>query len=145
MEKRIISEIKRSREMMGIITESKEKKDNEPYVKNIDKDTVDNKNYRKVVFTGKHLQLVLMSLQPGEEIGMETHQTGDQFIRIEEGNGELIIEKKTYKISDDFGFTIPAGKKHNIKNTGDKLLKLYSVYGPPEHESGLIQKTKPKE
>jgi len=149
MKQRLKEEINRSRHIMGlkVIKEEKNQESTmeELYVKNIDEDTINNDNYRKVVFTGKNLQLVLMSIASGEDIGLETHGDGDQFIRIEEGIGELIIGEQTFEISDDFGFVIPAGKQHNIINTGDKPIKLYSVYAPPEHKSEIIQKTKSEE
>lgn len=113
-----------------------------PYVKNIDRDTIDNNDYRRVVFTGDKLQLVLMNIPVGEEIGEEVHEDGDQFLRIESGVGNLIIDDKEFEVSADFGITIPAGAKHNLINTGNDFLKLYSVYSPPEHPSGLIRKTK---
>lgn len=146
--RKLQEEIRKSKRLMGLLeSEVKDPKkrvdDNDPYVQNIDKDTVGNNNYRKVVFTGKKLQLVLMSIPVGEEIGLETHKDGDQFFRIEEGEGEFIINGKTHKVSADFAFTIPMGSEHNIKNVGKTPLKLYTVYGPPQHEAGLIQKSKP--
>lgn len=113
-------------------------------VRNIEKETLANNNFRKVLFTGKNLQLVLMSLNPNEEIGMEVHDDVDQFFRIDEGDGELRVEgKEAVKISDGFSIVIPQGTKHNIVNTSnDKKLKLYTVYSPPNHKDGTIHKTK---
>jgi mannose-6-phosphate isomerase-like protein (cupin superfamily) len=113
-------------------------------VRNIEKETLANNNFRKVLFTGKNLQLVLMSLNPNEEIGMEVHNTVDQFFRIDEGEGELQVEgKEPIKISDGFSIIIPQGTKHNIINTSKtEKLKLYSLYSPPNHKDGVIHKTK---
>jgi mannose-6-phosphate isomerase-like protein (cupin superfamily) len=113
-----------------------------PYVNNIDKDTIGNENFRKVVFTGKHLQLVLMSIPVGEEIGGEVHDSVDQFIRIERGQAKAIIDDQVYEIGDDFAITIPAGSKHNIINTGDEPLKIYSIYAPPEHHDNGVDLVK---
>lgn len=117
----------------------------QPYVKNIDKDTLDNSNFRKVVFTGDHLQLVLMNIKPGEEIGGEVHDTVDQFIRLESGSGKAVIGDKEYQISADFGIVIPSGMSHNIINTGEEDMKLYSVYAPPQHKEGTIELDKVSE
>ena len=113
-----------------------------PYVKNIDKDTLDNEDYRRVVFTGKHFQLVLMNILPGEDIGGEVHPNTDQFFRIESGSGKAIIDGQEYEIVEDYAITIPAGSEHNIINTGDEPLKIYSIYAPAEHEPGLVQPKK---
>lgn len=110
---------------------------------NIEKDTIENANYRKVLFTTDNLQLVVMSLKPKEEIGMETHADGSQFIRVEKGKGQAIINGKEHDLSDGISIIIPSGAKHNIINTGEDDLKLYTIYAPPEHEDGLVQKTKP--
>ncbi len=112
------------------------------YVTNIEEKTLANKNFRKVLFTAPNSQLVVMSLRPGEEIGTETHDL-DQFIRIEAGEGEVVLNGKKHKIADDFAIVIPAGTKHNVVNTSKKKdLKLYTVYSPPEHPPGTIHKTK---
>jgi mannose-6-phosphate isomerase-like protein (cupin superfamily) len=113
-----------------------------PYINNINKETLDNENYRKVIFTGSHFQLVLMSIQPGEDIGGEVHGEVDQFLRIESGFGKAIIGGKEFLIEDDFAVIIPAGVEHNIINTGDIPLKLYSIYAPPQHKEGTIEKIK---
>ncbi len=111
----------------------------------IEKLTEENDLYRKVLYTGKHLQLVLMTLQPGEEIGAEVHDTHDQFFRFEEGKGKLVIDDNEYEIKDDFGVIVPAGAKHNVINTGDEPLKLYTIYGPPEHRDGVVVDVKANE
>ncbi len=112
------------------------------YIDNIDKATVANDDFRRTLYTGKYLQLVLMTLQPGEEIGAETHEDHDQFFRIEEGSGEVHIDKKVTPIEDDFAVIVPAGALHNVVNTGDKPLRLYTIYGPPEHKEGTVRATK---
>lgn len=115
------------------------------YIKNIDTETIENTNYRHVVFTGEHLQLVLMSLQPEQEIGEEIHNDTDQFFRIEEGEGKVVINGKEYEFKKDFAFVITAGAKHNIINTGKKELKLYTIYTPPHHPNGTIEPEKKEE
>ena len=112
------------------------------YIDNIDKATVANEDFRRTLYTGKYLQLVLMTLQPGEEIGEETHEDHDQFFRIEEGEGEVHIDKKITRIEDDFAVIVPAGALHNVVNTGDRPLRLYTIYGPPEHKEGTVRATK---
>ncbi len=108
----------------------------------IDKLTVDNEDFRRVLYTGEHLQLVLMTLSPGEEIGEETHNDRDQFFRIEDGEGELFIDGVRHKVEDDFAVIVPAGARHNVINTGEEPLKLYTLYGPPEHREGVVHRTK---
>lgn len=112
------------------------------YVTDIEDATKDNAFFRRVLFTGPHSQLVVMSLKPGEDIGMETHEEGDQFIRVEEGEGRAILNGKEYRLEDDWAIVIPAGTRHNIINTGNEQLKFYVVYSPPEHPDGTIHKTK---
>ena len=112
------------------------------FVKEIEDVTEKNKDFRHVVYTGKHLQLVLMSIPPGQDIGEEVHPDGDQFFRVEKGEGEVWIDGHRTKIEGEFGIVVPAGAKHNIKNTGEKPLKLYSIYGPPEHADGTVHATK---
>jgi len=107
----------------------------------IENDTIKNQNFRKVLYTGHNLQLVLMSLKPGEDIGEEVHGV-DQFFRIEAGEGKAIINGNKYPISDGLSVIVPAGAKHNIKNDGKEDMKLYSIYTPPHHEDGIIHKTK---
>lgn len=112
------------------------------YVVNIEKISLQNENFRKVLYTAKNSQLVVMSLKPGEDIGEEIHQL-DQFIRCEAGEGKAILDGITHKISNGFSIIVPAGAKHNIVNTSsDKPLKLYTLYSPPNHRDGVIHKTK---
>ena len=115
------------------------------YIDDIEKVTEDNGDYRRVLYTGKHLQLVLMALQPGEEIGEEVHEGHDQFFRFEAGNGELHIDGAVHAIGADIGVIVPAGACHNVVNTGDAPLKLYTLYGPPEHRDDVLQPTKADE
>jgi mannose-6-phosphate isomerase-like protein (cupin superfamily) len=112
------------------------------YVDNIEQVTVANDDFRQVLYTGKYLQLVLMTLQPGEEIGSEVHEDRDQFFRIEEGQGEVHIDGVANKVEDDFAVIVPAGARHNVVNTGDAPLRLYTLYGPPEHKDKVVHKTK---
>ena len=112
------------------------------FVDDIDRLTVDNKDFRRVLYTGKHLQLVLMALRPGEEIGEEVHDDHDQFFRIEKGEGEVWIDGQRTKIKADDAIIVPAGARHNVVNSGDKKLKLYTVYGPPDHKDGIVRATK---
>jgi mannose-6-phosphate isomerase-like protein (cupin superfamily) len=113
------------------------------FCSNIEKDTLANENYRKVLYTGKHSQLVLMNLQPNEEIGMEVHTDNDQFFRFEKGEGKVIIDGNEYKIGDGFAVVIPAGAQHNVINTsGTDTLKLYTIYSPAHHQKDIIKKTK---
>jgi len=120
-----------------------EKKDSKKgFNANIEKETLKNKNFRKVLYTGKYSQLVLMSLKPKEDIGMEVHKKTDQFFRVESGKGKAIINDSEYTITDGSSIIVPAGAKHNIINTGDEDLKLYSVYSPSHHADGTIHKTK---
>lgn len=120
----------------------------EPFAVNIERITKRNNNFRIALWTGKHLQLTLMSINPGEDIGLEVHPHLDQFIRIEEGQGivkmgdskdDLYFQKKVY---DNYVFIVPAGKWHNLINTGRKPIKLYSIYAPPQHPYGTVQRTK---
>ena len=112
------------------------------FVDDIEELTESNKDFRRVLYTGKHLQLVLMSLKPGEEIGEEVHDTHDQFFRIEKGKGEVLIDGVKTKVKADFAIIVPAGARHNVINTGDKALRLYTLYGPPEHRDGIVRPTK---
>jgi mannose-6-phosphate isomerase-like protein (cupin superfamily) len=112
------------------------------YVTNIENDTLENKDFRRVLYTAKNTQLVLMSLRAKEDIGEETH-TLDQFIRVEAGHGIANIDGVKHRISDGFAVVIPAGAKHNIINESDtEELKLYTLYSPPEHRDGTIHSTK---
>jgi mannose-6-phosphate isomerase-like protein (cupin superfamily) len=112
------------------------------YSKDIAAETLKNNNFRKVLYTGEHLQLVVMTLKPGEEIGEETHEDRDQFFRFEEGSGVVVINGKKNKVEDDFGVIVPAGACHNVINDGEGPLKMYTIYGPPEHKDKTIHKTK---
>lgn len=110
---------------------------------NIEKDTLENKKFRKVLYTGKHSQLVLMSLRPKEEIGMETHPENDQFFRFEAGEGKVIIDGNEYQVGDGSAIVVPAGAKHNIINISDSTeLQLYTIYSPPHHKDGIVRITK---
>lgn len=119
-----------------------------PYVVNIEAATKQNETYRTALWTGEYLQLTLMSINPGDDIGLEIHRDHDQFIRVEEGQGIVQMgDKKHYldfqrRVSDDDAIFIPAGKWHNLTNTGHRPLKLYSIYAPPEHPRGTVHKTK---
>ena len=108
----------------------------------IEKLTLAGEDFRRVLYTGKHLQLVLMTLKPGEEIGSEVHEDRDQFFRFEEGEGTVDIDDNSYAVEDGSGIIVPAGARHNVRNTGDAPLKLYTLYGPPEHVDGLVEATK---
>jgi mannose-6-phosphate isomerase-like protein (cupin superfamily) len=113
------------------------------FVENLEKQTVENTNFRKVISTNAHSQLVLMSLKPMEDIGMETHDTVDQFFRIEEGVGKAVLNGTEYEFSAGFGIVIPAGTEHNIINTSaTEDLKVYTIYSPANHPDGTIRATK---
>ena len=110
---------------------------------NIEKETLENDNFRKVLYTGKHSQLVLMSLNPGEEIGMEVHPDNDQFFRFEKGEGKCIIDGNEYVVSDGSAIVVPAGAEHNVINiSAIEKLKMYTIYSPAHHKNGVIHKTK---
>ena len=113
------------------------------YLTNIEKKSLENKYFREVLFTGPHSQLVVMSIAPGEDIGMETHGDVDQFIRVEAGAGKAILNGKEHDLEDGSAVVIPAGTQHNIVNSSrSEPLKLYTVYSPPEHPHGTIHKNK---
>ncbi len=112
------------------------------YKADIETLTAENTAFRQVLYTGPHLQLVLMALKPGEDIGMETHKTHDQFFRIEKGHGEIVIDGTKRKVKGGDAIIVPAGALHNLINTGDKPLRLYTLYGPPNHVDGLVEKRK---
>jgi mannose-6-phosphate isomerase-like protein (cupin superfamily) len=112
------------------------------FLDNIQTLTLENTFFRKVLYTGKFSQLVVMSLKLGEEIGEEVHDNVDQFFRIEQGKAKVIINGKELMAEDDFGFIVPAGSKHNVINTGNEDLKLYTIYSPANHPEGTIHKTK---
>ncbi|PJA86563.1 MAG: cupin domain-containing protein [Candidatus Moranbacteria bacterium CG_4_9_14_3_um_filter_42_9] len=113
------------------------------YKDNIEKLTLENGNFRKVLYSGKHSQLVLMSLQPNEEIGMETHTDNDQFFRFEKGNGQVVIDGTQYSVTDGDAVVVPAGAEHNVINvSGTEDLKLYTIYSPAHHKDGIVRATK---
>ncbi len=112
------------------------------FADNIEDLTEDNNDFRRVLYTGHKLQLVLMAIQPGEEIGEEVHDGHDQFFRIEEGEGEVWIDGVCTKIKDGDGIIVPQGASHNVICTGTEPLRLYTIYGPPEHADGTVHKTK---
>lgn len=110
---------------------------------NIEKETLENNNFRKVLYTGKHSQLVLMSLKPKEEIGMEVHPDNDQFFRFEKGKGKCIIDGNEYNVEDGSAIVVPAGAQHNVVNLSDSEdLKLYTIYSPAHHKDGIVRTTK---
>ena len=111
------------------------------FVKNIEALSVANSNFRQVLYTAKNCQLVVMSLKPKEDIGMEVHKL-DQFFRVEEGSGEAILDGVHKPIGTGFAIIVPAGTKHNIVNTGSASMKLYTLYAPPNHRDGVIHRTK---
>lgn len=112
------------------------------YVANIDSLAKANINFRSVLYTGHNLQLVLMSLAPGEDIGSEIHRDRDQFFRVESGEGSVEIDGHIHKIADGTAILVPAGSRHNVINTGAVSLKLYTLYGPPNHLDLIVQRTK---
>jgi len=112
------------------------------YCDDIEQATTGNTDFRRVLYTGKHLQLVVMTLEPGDEIGSEVHQDRDQFFRFEEGLGIVVIDGKHNEVEDGAGVIVPAGARHNVINRGATPLKLYTLYGPPEHKDGVVQATK---
>jgi mannose-6-phosphate isomerase-like protein (cupin superfamily) len=112
------------------------------YHDDIEGQTIANHDFRRVLYTGKNLQLVVMMLQPGDEIGSEIHADRDQFFRFEQGSGAVDIDDTSHEVKDGSGVIVPAGARHNVRNTGDEPLKLYTLYGPPEHLDGIVQSTK---
>lgn len=119
----------------------------EPFVTNIEKATVDNTNYRTTLWTGKNIQLTLMSIEPGKDIGLEVHPDHDQFLRLEQGQATVYMgpdkdNLQTWQASDNDAIFVPAGTWHNVVNTGQVALKIYSIYGPPQHPHGTIHITK---
>jgi len=110
---------------------------------NIEEMTLQNGNFRKVLYTASHSQLVLMSLQPNEDIGQEVHEDNDQFFRFESGQGRVEIDGNAYEVKDGSAIVVPAGAEHNVTNTsGDKELKLYTIYSPAHHADGVVRATK---
>ena len=112
------------------------------YTGNIEQLTLSNEFFRQVLFTGKHSQLVVMALLPGEEIGMEVHENVDQFFRIEQGKAKFVLNGEETVIGNGEVAIVPAGTKHNVVNVGEEKLKLYTIYSPPNHPEGTIHKTK---
>lgn len=104
--------------------------------------TKENDNFRKVLYTGEYMQLVLMSLNPGEDIGMEVHEENDQFFRFDQGNGKAVINGYEYDIEDGHIIVVPAGAEHNIINTGEVDLRFYTIYSPAHHKDGIVRSTK---
>lgn len=112
------------------------------YVGDIERATIENEDFRRVLYTGGNLQLVLMTLPPGCDIGEEVHEDRDQFFRIEQGEGEIRIDGKANRVAGDFAVIVPAGARHNVVNTGSEPLRLYTIYAPPEHRDGVVHKDK---
>lgn len=112
------------------------------FVDDIERLTEKNSDFRRVLYTGKNLQLVLMSIQPGDDIGEEVHDDRDQFFRIEQGMGEVWIDGNCSKVKADDAFIVPAGARHNVNCKGEEPLRLYTLYGPPEHRDGTVHATK---
>ena len=116
------------------------------YCDNIERATVENEEFRRVLYTGSNMQLVLMTLRPGEEIGRETHEEHDQFIRVESGTGSVILDGEKHALEDGVAVVIPAGTEHNVINTSkSEPLRLYTLYSPPEHPDGTVHRTKADE
>ena len=110
---------------------------------NIERDTLENNDFRRVLYTAKHCQLVLMSLQPKEEIGLETHPENDQFLRFEGGRGAVFIDGNEYQVADGDAVIVPAGARHNVVNLSEtEELKLYTIYSPPHHKDGTVHESK---
>jgi mannose-6-phosphate isomerase-like protein (cupin superfamily) len=112
------------------------------YSDDIEKVTVENDDFRRVLYTGEHIQLVAMTLQPGEDIGEEVHEDRDQFFRFEEGKGAVDIDGRDNPVQDDFAVIVPAGARHNVRNTGTAPLRFYTLYGPPEHKDRVVHRNK---
>ena len=112
------------------------------FIADIEDQTEENRDFRRVLYTGPHMQLVLMSLAPGEDLGEEVHETTDQFFRVEEGKGQVVIDGHETRIESDIAIIVPAGTRHNVKNTGQKPLRFYTLYAPPEHPDGTVHRTK---
>ena len=113
------------------------------YFANIEEETLSNSDFRRVLYTGKHAQLVLMSLPAGSEIGMEVHEENDQFFRFESGTGLVVIDGNNYQVSDGSAIIVPAGAEHNVVNTSQtEDLKLYTIYSPSHHRDGIVRATK---
>lgn len=119
-----------------------------PYVVNIEDATLANSNYRTTLWTGKHLQMTVMAIAPGDDIGLEVHEDHDQFLRVEQGRGRVQMGPAEDRlefdeeVGDDWVILVPAGSWHNVTNIGDEPLKVYSIYAPPEHAHGTVHVTK---
>ena len=112
------------------------------FITDIEKETLDNNFFRRVLYTARNSQLVVMALKPGEEIGEEVHEEHDQFFRIESGQGEVVLNGEIHFVKDDFAVVVPAGVRHNVINTSNGMMKLYTIYSPPEHKEGTVHQTK---
>lgn len=112
------------------------------FITDIEDRAEDNDAFRRVLYTGPHLQLVVMSIEPGDEIGEEVHEHTDQFFRVEQGKGEIVLDGRATSIESDMAMIVPAGTRHNIRNTGHRALKLYTLYAPPQHEDGTVHRTR---
>lgn len=112
------------------------------YSTDIEKTTEENENFRTVLYTGPNAQLVVMTLQPGEDIGQERHDSVDQFIRVESGSAVAILDGDRHELESDWVVMIPAGTEHNVINTSDEPLRLYTIYSPPNHPDGTVHRTK---
>jgi mannose-6-phosphate isomerase-like protein (cupin superfamily) len=112
----------------------------EAYVDDIEEATEDNEDFRRVLYRGAHLQLVLMALQPGEAIGETTHEDRDQFFCVEGGEGEIVIDGRRHPIEDDFAALVPAGARYDVVNTGDEPLKLYALCAPPDEREEVVRR-----
>jgi mannose-6-phosphate isomerase-like protein (cupin superfamily) len=124
-------------ESLGYFLGESEGSSKRGFFTNIERDTISNMNYRKVIYTGDNLQLVLMNLKPEDEIGEEVHEENDQFFRFEKGEGTVIINESEYRVKDGDCVIIPAGASHNIINTGSRDLQMYTIYAPPHHKDGI--------
>jgi mannose-6-phosphate isomerase-like protein (cupin superfamily) len=112
------------------------------FITDIEDRTEANDAFRRVLYTGPNLQLVVMSIEPGDEIGEEVHEHTDQFFRVEEGKGEVVLDGRATGIESDMAMLVPAGTRHNIRNTGHRALKLYTLYAPPQHPDGTVHRTR---
>lgn len=112
------------------------------YSTDIEQDTLANTNFRQVLYTGKYMQLVLMAIKPGEEIGLETHESVDQFFRVEQGELVFIVNGEETVVGDGGAYIVPAGSEHNVVNRGEEEAKLYTIYAPPNHPDGTVHATK---
>jgi mannose-6-phosphate isomerase-like protein (cupin superfamily) len=112
------------------------------YFSHLEEEVKKNSNFRKVLYTGHHSQLVLMSLLAGEEIGMEVHPDNDQFFRFDQGEGKVIVDGNEYEVKDGDAVLVPSGAQHNVINTGSEPLRFYTIYSPPHHKDGIVRQTK---